>query len=125
MCADDCSLEWLSFEIIILLSGLLPNPQLQTSVLSMCFTMTSLHYHIPYSFSVAASTLVSNELGAGNAEGARVAVWGVLVVSGTELVIASGSIYACRYILGYSFSEEKEVVDYVRDMTPFLCLSIM
>lgn len=68
---------------------------------------------------------MSNELGAGNAEGARVAVWGVLVVSGAELVIASGSIYACRCILGYSFSEEKEVVDYVRDMTPLLCLSIM
>jgi hypothetical protein len=30
-----CSLEWWSFELLILLSGLLPNPQLETSVLSI------------------------------------------------------------------------------------------
>jgi MATE family multidrug resistance protein len=30
-----CSLEWWSFEILVLLSGLLPNPQLETSVLSI------------------------------------------------------------------------------------------
>jgi hypothetical protein len=32
---DDCSLEWWSFELLILLSGLLPNPELETSVLSV------------------------------------------------------------------------------------------
>ncbi|GAA0152281.1 hypothetical protein LIER_37461 [Lithospermum erythrorhizon] len=32
------SLEWWSFELVILLPGLLPNPQLETSVLSICFT---------------------------------------------------------------------------------------
>ena len=30
-----CSLEMWSFELIVLLSGLLPNPQLETSVLSI------------------------------------------------------------------------------------------
>ncbi|KAH6784651.1 MATE efflux family protein [Perilla frutescens var. hirtella] len=118
-------LEWWSFEIIILLSGLLPNPQLQTSVLSICLTMTSLHYHVPYSFSAAASTLVANELGAGKPERARVAVYAVLALAAAEFLIASGIIYACRHILGYAFSEEKEFVDYVEDMTPFLCLSII
>lgn len=33
--ANDYSLEWWSFELIILISGLLPNPQLETSVLSI------------------------------------------------------------------------------------------
>jgi MATE family multidrug resistance protein len=32
---DICSLEWWSFELLILLSGLLPNPELETSVLSV------------------------------------------------------------------------------------------
>jgi hypothetical protein len=36
-----CSLEWWSYELIILLSGLLPNPQLETSVLSVWYS--SLH----------------------------------------------------------------------------------
>jgi hypothetical protein len=30
-----CSLEWWSFELLVLLSGLLPNPKLETSVLSI------------------------------------------------------------------------------------------
>jgi multidrug resistance protein, MATE family len=32
-----CSLEWWSFEVLVLLSGLLPNPQLETSVLSIWY----------------------------------------------------------------------------------------
>lgn len=30
-----CSFEWWSFEILVLLSGLLPNPELESSVLSI------------------------------------------------------------------------------------------
>ncbi|KAL6529956.1 hypothetical protein OROMI_028601 [Orobanche minor] len=118
-------LEWWSFELVVLLSGVLPNPQLETSVLSICFTITSLHYHIPYSFGAAASTLVSNELGAGKPEAARVALGAVLVLSVAEFLLASITIYICRGVLGYAFSEEKEVVGYVKEMAPFLCLSIV
>ncbi|KAL8476673.1 hypothetical protein ACS0TY_029098 [Phlomoides rotata] len=118
-------LEWWSFEFVILLSGLLPNPQLATSVLSICFTMTSVHYHIPYSFGAAASTLVSNELGAGKPEGAKAALSAVLVLAVSEFLIASITIFICRRILGYAFSGEMEVVNGVKEMVPFLCLSII
>ncbi|XP_057784275.1 protein DETOXIFICATION 14-like [Salvia miltiorrhiza] len=118
-------LEWWSFELVILLSGLLPNPELATSVLAVCFTMTSLHYHIPYSFGAAASTLVSNELGAGKPEGARIAVYAVVVLAVAEFVIASTSLYLCRGILGYAFSGEKDVVEGVKEMVPLLCMSIV
>ncbi|KAL3618968.1 hypothetical protein CASFOL_037196 [Castilleja foliolosa] len=118
-------LEWWSFELVILLSGVLPNPQLETSVLSICFTVTSLHFHIPYSFAAAASTLVSNELGAGKPEAARVAICAVLVLSVSEFLLASITIYFCRGILGYAFTEENEVVSRIKDMAPFLCLSII
>ncbi|KAL2522368.1 MATE efflux family protein [Forsythia ovata] len=118
-------LEWSSFEVVILLGGLLPNPELETSVLSICLTITSLHYLVQYSFSAAASTLVSNELGAGKPRAARDAVFAVLVLSVSEFIIASTVIFFCRYILGYAFSNEMDVVNYVKDMTPFLCLSII
>lgn len=36
-----CSLEWWAFETLVLLSGLLPNPQLETSVLSIWYSPTS------------------------------------------------------------------------------------
>ncbi|CAN1268711.1 Protein DETOXIFICATION 12 [Linum perenne] len=77
-------LEWWSFELLVLLSGLLPNPALETSVLSVCLTTIATFYSIPYG------------LGA-----------------------------ACRHAFGYSFSNEKEVIDYVTRMAPLICLSVI
>ncbi|CAI9758415.1 unnamed protein product [Fraxinus pennsylvanica] len=117
--------EWWSFEAVVLLGGLLPNPELETSVLSICLAVTASHFLVQYSIGVAASTRVSNELGAGKPRAARVVVFVVLVLSVSEFIIASTIIFFCRYIIGYAFSNEMDVVNYVKDMTPFLCLSII
>ncbi|KAI5353215.1 hypothetical protein L3X38_006108 [Prunus dulcis] len=82
-------LEWWSFELLILLSGLLPNPALETSVLSECYCWWTVskpfrHYAIPYWFGAAASTRVANELGAGNPEGARLATRAAMFLAVTE-----------------------------------------
>ncbi|XP_024026617.1 protein DETOXIFICATION 12 isoform X2 [Morus notabilis] len=71
-------LEWWSFELLILMSGLLPNPQLETSVLSVCLNTISTLYTIPYGLGAAGS-----------------------------------------------FSNEKEVVDYVTEMAPLICISVI
>ncbi|WOH10280.1 hypothetical protein DCAR_0729747 [Daucus carota subsp. sativus] len=118
-------LEWWSYELVILLSGLLPNAQLETSVLSICFVVSSLYYFIPYSFGAAASTRVSNELGAGHPEAARLAAWVAAFLAVIAGVTASAILFSCRSILGYAFGEEKELVDYVKDMVPLLALSVM
>lgn len=118
-------LEWWTFEIVILLGGLFSNPKLETSVLSICLTITSLHYLVQYSFGAAVSTRVSNELGAGESETAQLAVSTVLVLSIVEFVVASITFFLCRHILGYLFSNEKDVVNYVKDMIPFLCVSVV
>ncbi|KAJ4822403.1 hypothetical protein Tsubulata_008941 [Turnera subulata] len=118
-------LEWWTFELVILLSGILPDSELETSVLSICLTASSLHYNVVYGISGAASTRVSNELGAGNPQGARVAVIVSLIVSLAEAVIVSIILFACRYVLGYAFSRDKEVVDYVTKIAPLLSLAII
>ncbi|XP_048422401.1 protein DETOXIFICATION 8-like [Pyrus x bretschneideri] len=117
-------LKWWSCELIILLSGLLPNPKLETSVLSICLTISTLHFTISYGFGAAASIRVSNELGAGNPQAARVAVWAAMFLSITEAVIVSTTLFCCRYVLGHVFSSEKPVVDYVEVMAPLICISV-
>ncbi|KAI7749024.1 hypothetical protein M8C21_009930 [Ambrosia artemisiifolia] len=117
-------LEWWSYEAVGLLSGLLPNAQLETSVLSICLTLDILHYYIPSSFGVAASTRVSNELGAGNPEAAKMALLAVTALGAMEVIVASTILLCSRSVLGYAFSNDKELVNYVKAMTPFLCLSI-
>ncbi|XP_047323160.1 protein DETOXIFICATION 12-like [Impatiens glandulifera] len=118
-------LEWWSFELVILLSGLLPNPQLETSVLSVCLNTISTLYSIPYGLGSAASTRVSNELGAGNPQGARTAVFAVVLFAIGEASIASAVLFSTRYVFGYMFSNEKEVVSYVTSMAPLICLSVV
>ncbi|KAH1059452.1 hypothetical protein AAZX31_02G085500 [Glycine max] len=70
--------EMWSFELLTLFAGLLPNPQLQTSVLSVCLNTTTLHYIIPYAVGASASTRISNELGAGNPKAAQDSLIGAL-----------------------------------------------
>ncbi|XP_044512213.1 protein DETOXIFICATION 9-like isoform X4 [Mangifera indica] len=117
--------EWWSYEVLILLSGLLPNPELETSMLSICFTITYLHYFIPYGFGATASTRVSNELGAGNPQAAKMAVCAIMVLAVTEVVLVSTTLFFCRHILGYALSNTKAIVNQVAKMGPFLCLCIV
>ncbi|KAL0424033.1 UNVERIFIED_CONTAM: protein DETOXIFICATION 12 [Sesamum radiatum] len=85
-------------------SRYLPNPELETSVLSIC-------------------TRVSNELGAGNPHKARTAVLAVMFLSITELISTSIVLFSCRHILGRAYSNEKQVVNYVAVMIPLICAS--
>ncbi|WVZ13403.1 hypothetical protein V8G54_010969 [Vigna mungo] len=116
--------EWWSFEMLTLLAGLLPNPQLETAVLSICLNATTLHYFIPYAVGASASTRVSNELGAGNPKVAKGAVRVVVILAVAEAVVVSTVFFSCRHILGYAYSNDMEVVDYVASIAPLLCVSV-
>nr|XP_043623687.1 protein DETOXIFICATION 14-like isoform X2 [Erigeron canadensis] len=118
-------LEWWSYEFLILLSGLLPNPELETSVLSVCLNTIATLYAIAYGFGAGISTRVSNELGAGNPQGARIAVYVVLLIAIIETSVVSTSVFVGRRVFGYIFSNEKEVINYVTKMVPLLCLNII
>ncbi|XP_070660627.1 protein DETOXIFICATION 8 [Malus domestica] len=94
------------------------------SAVMICLTISTLHFTISYGFGAAASIRVSNELGAGNPQAARVAVWAAMFLSVTEAVIVSTTLFCCRYVLGHVFSSEKPVVDYVVVMAPLICISV-
>lgn len=70
------------------------------------------------------STRVSNELGAGNPRAAQGSVNVVVILGVADAVIVSILFVCCRHILGYAYSNDKEVADYVADMVPFLCVSV-
>ncbi|XP_076943503.1 protein DETOXIFICATION 16-like [Bidens hawaiensis] len=116
-------LEMWSFEMIVLLSGLLPNPKLETSVLSICLNTTAFMWMIPFGLSGAVVTRVSNELGAGHPRTARLSVMVVLVVVVILGILTGSVLMLIRNIWGYTFSNEAEVVEYVAVMTPILATS--
>ncbi|KAI6670565.1 hypothetical protein NL676_005450 [Syzygium grande] len=69
-------------------------------------------------------TRVSNELGAGNPNQAKVVVLVISSLAIIEAIIVGIVLFCCRYVLGYAYSSEKQVVHYIGVMTPLICLSI-
>lgn len=118
-------LEWWSFEFLTMLSGLLPNPKLETSVLSVCLAVLATLYTIPDGLGAAVSTRVSNELGAGNPQAARCAVRVAMLITVSGVAVISTILFITRRSFGYIFSNEEEVVHYVESMAPLLCLSVI
>ncbi|XVE58819.1 hypothetical protein DITRI_Ditri04bG0199600 [Diplodiscus trichospermus] len=116
-------LEMWSFEMMVLLSGLLPNPELQTSVLSICLNTASTVWMIPFGLSGAVSTRVSNELGGGNPEGACLAVCVVIIMAISEGLLLGSILILIRNVWGYAYSNEVEVVKYVAEMMPLVAAS--
>ncbi|EMS66210.1 MATE efflux family protein DTX1 [Triticum urartu] len=118
-------LEWWSFELLVLLSGLLHNPKLEASVLSICLNTSSLAFMISLGLGAAISTRVSNELGAGRPEAARLATRVIMVLGLTAGLSLGLIMISVRNLWGYAYSNEKEVVEYIARMMPLLSVSII
>ncbi|CAH1423276.1 unnamed protein product [Lactuca virosa] len=116
-------LEYWSYEFLVFMSGLLPNPKLETSMMSVSLTTSSVIFRIPYGFGSAVSTRVSNELGAGKPKAAQLAARVVIFLAITEGVLISLLLVAIRHIWGYLFTNEEEVVSYMSSIMPVLALS--
>ncbi|KAL5079524.1 hypothetical protein RYX36_007945 [Vicia faba] len=117
------SLEIWSFELMVILSGLLPNPKLETSVLSICLNTEAAIWMIPFGLSGAISIRVSNELGAGNPRAARLAVCVVMVITIIESILVGAVMFLTRNILGYAYSNEEQVVKYIATLLPILAVT--
>ncbi|XP_058769457.1 protein DETOXIFICATION 16-like isoform X2 [Vicia villosa] len=116
-------LEYWSFEMVVLLSGLLPNPQLETSVLSISLNTCWMVYTISVGLGGAISTRVSNELGCGNAQGAVLALRVMIVIAIVEGIAILSVTILVRNVWGKLYSNEDEVIKYVAKMMPLLALS--
>ncbi|XP_021909340.1 protein DETOXIFICATION 16-like [Carica papaya] len=116
-------LEWWSFEMMVLLSGLLPHPELETSVLSICLNTSSVIWMIPFGLSTAVSTRVSNELGAGHPVAARLAVRVVLMTAIAGGTLVASVLISMHNIWGYAYSSEIQVVKRIAAMMPIVAVS--
>ncbi|XBJ13941.1 hypothetical protein VPH35_006051 [Triticum aestivum] len=109
---------------MVLLSGLLPNPKLETAVLSICLNTNSLTGTVPNGLSAAISRRVSNELGAGRRRpallAARVVILLAFIVGTAEGLV----MVLVRRLWGYAYNNDKEVIDYVARMMLILSISV-
>ncbi|KAF6168070.1 hypothetical protein GIB67_011455 [Kingdonia uniflora] len=118
-------LEAWYFQILVLIAGLLKNPELALDSLSICMTISGLVFMISVGFNTAASVRVSNELGAGNAKSAAFSVLVVTFISFIISVIAAIIVLALRHVISYVFTEGENVANAVSELTPFLAIALM
>lgn len=118
-------LETWYFQILVLLAGLLPHPELALDSLSICTTVSGWVFMISVGFNAAASVRVSNELGARNPKSASFSVLVVTLISFIISVIVAVVVLAFRDVISYAFTDGEEVAAAVSDLCPLLALAIV
>ncbi|CAH2053090.1 unnamed protein product [Thlaspi arvense] len=118
-------LEMSYFQILVLIAGLLENPELALDSLSICMTISGWMFMVSVGFNAAISVRVSNELGAGNPKSAAFSVIIVNIYSLSICVILAIVILACRDVLSYAFTEGENVSAAVSDLCPLLAVTIV
>ncbi|KAK3152774.1 hypothetical protein QOZ80_2BG0163370 [Eleusine coracana subsp. coracana] len=89
------------------------------------FNIYAFAYMIPLGLSYAASIRVSNELGAGRPQAARLATR-VVILLAISLGVSEGLVMVLvRNVLGYVYSNEREVALYTAKMMPILAASTL
>ncbi|KAL5161304.1 Protein DETOXIFICATION 16 [Glycine soja] len=101
----------------------LPNAKLQTSVLSICHNTTGIFWMVPFEVSAAGSTRISNELGAGRAKAAYLAVKVTMFLASAVGILEFAALLLVRRVWGRAFTNVHEVVTYVTSMIPIVASS--
>ncbi|KAA8524677.1 hypothetical protein F0562_011100 [Nyssa sinensis] len=118
-------LETWYFQILVLLAGLLDNPELALDSLSICNTISGWVFMISVGFNAAASVRVGNELGAGHPKSAAFSVVMVTSISFIISVIAAFVVLGLRNVISYAFTEGETVANAVSDLCPLLAITLI
>ncbi|KAK8470460.1 hypothetical protein PHAVU_004G152201 [Phaseolus vulgaris] len=118
-----CLESW-TFEIIVILSGALANPKLQTSVLSICLNTTGIFWMMSFGLSTAGSTRISNELGAGSSKAAYLALKVTMFLAFLVGLSEFSVLMSLWKVWGRAFTNVHEVLTHVISMMPILATSV-
>ncbi|CAN6183554.1 unnamed protein product [Urochloa humidicola] len=118
-------LETWYFQVLVLIAGMLKNPELSLDSLSICSTIHGWVFMIAVGFNAATSVRVGNELGAGNP---RAAAFSVVVVTSLSLVVAAACavvVLCLRDQVSYFFTGGEAVARAVSELCPLLAVTLV
>ncbi|KAJ0472093.1 putative multi antimicrobial extrusion protein [Helianthus annuus] len=118
-------LETWYFQILVLIAGLLENPELALDALSVCMGVNGLLFMVSVGFNAAASVRVGNELGAGNPKAAAFSVLTVTTVSFLIALVEAMIVLSVRHVISYAFTGGETVAHAVSDLCPLLAITII
>ncbi|MEW5297746.1 MAG: hypothetical protein WDW36_000930 [Sanguina aurantia] len=118
-------LDWWTFEIIVMLSGLLPRPETTMSMMGITFNVHALCFFAAHGLSGAASTRVGNELGADRPRQAWLNTQVAVFLGTVSMIGFAGSLLLLRNHVGAWFSGDPEVVLLTSQAVPTLAISLI
>ncbi|KAL0017551.1 hypothetical protein SO802_004620 [Lithocarpus litseifolius] len=119
------ALENFYYRVLIIVSGYLHNTEVAVDALSICITIFGWESMIPLGFLAAAGVRVANELGAGNAKGAKFATT-ISVLSSLMVGLLFWSIIiAFPENLAMIFTSSASVIEMVNDLAVLLAFTIL
>lgn len=118
-------LETWYFQILVLIAGLLPDPELALDSLAVCMAIQGLLFMVSVGFNAAASVRVGNELGAGHPKSAAFSVVIVNLVSFIIAVLEAVIVMALRHVISYVFTEGETVANAVSELCPYLAVTLI
>ncbi|PNH05195.1 MATE efflux family protein 5 [Tetrabaena socialis] len=118
-------LDWWTFEIIVMLSGLLPRPEMTMSMMGITFNIHALCFFAAHGLSGAASTRVGNELGASRPRQAWLNTQVSVLMGTVIMMVCAGLLLLGRDQLGAIFAAEREVVLLTSQAVPTLAISLI
>ncbi|KAK4491937.1 hypothetical protein RD792_002719 [Penstemon davidsonii] len=111
--------------VLVLVAGLLENPELSLDALSVCMSVNGLMFMVSVGFNAAASVRVSNEIGAGHPKSAAFSVVVVNSVSFVVAVVEAMVVLSQRHVISYIFTGGETVANAVADLCPFLAVTLI
>ncbi|KAJ6832179.1 protein DETOXIFICATION 56 [Iris pallida] len=120
-CLTTC-LEWWCWEILVLLTGRLPDARRMVEVIAVVLNFDYILYSVMLSLATCASVRVSNELGAGRAQAARNSAYVSLGLSILSGLVGALATVGARGRWGSLFSHDVQVVGGVRKMMVLMAL---
>ncbi|KAJ3678586.1 hypothetical protein LUZ60_002389 [Juncus effusus] len=121
-CLTTC-LEWWCYEILVLLTGRLPDARRAVSVIAVVLNFDYLLFSVMLSLATCASTRVSNELGAGNSGRASTSALVSVISAILAGILGSSVMIMSRHKWGYLFTHDSKIIQNVSKM--MLIMSIL
>ncbi|KAI3830671.1 hypothetical protein MKX03_005417 [Papaver bracteatum] len=117
-------LEYWYLMNLIVLAGLLKNPEIEVDAASICMNIEGWIFMVPLGFIAAVSVRVSNELGAGNAAAAKFSVWVTVSIALVTQIAFALLVLITRNNFPKLFTNNKAVMKHVSELAEFLCVTI-
>jgi len=116
--------EWWSFEMLVIMSGWLPNAQTAVAVMGLCLNLSGAIWMVVSGVGMACSATVAAALGAGDWKAAqRTTLVSVVVGLALELGAAAIVLLARRQV-GAAFTDAQAVITCVASLMPVFAASL-